>query len=85
MDVTVVEENEGVLEFEVNDSVLPNVLASKMAKNNVDAFFYRPHPLLPGYRVHIESSNPRKDLSKAVGDVESDLKELTALFNKSLK
>jgi len=26
--------------------------------NKVDAYAYEPHPLLPGYRLHIEAKEP---------------------------
>ena len=85
MDVKIIEQTKQELEIEIDDDVLPNVLANNLIKKKVDAYFYDPHPLLPGFRLNISSSKAKTDLKKAVGDVEKDLKEFSKLLKKELK
>jgi DNA-directed RNA polymerase subunit L len=85
MEVTYIQDDEEDLEIEINDSILPNVLATRLARNKIDSYFYNPHPLLPGYRIHLESKNGKKDIKKAISDVEKDIDEMSDLFSKGLK
>ncbi|MEA1924474.1 MAG: hypothetical protein U9M95_01245 [Candidatus Altiarchaeota archaeon] len=85
MEVTLIQDDKENLEIEINDSLLPNVLATRLARNRIDSYFYNPHPLLPGYRVHIESKDGKEDLKKAINDLEKDIGELSKLFSKELK
>jgi len=85
MEVTLIQDDNEDLEIEINDSILPNVLATRLARNKIDSYFYNPHPLLPGYRIHLESKNGNKDIKKAISDVEKDIDEMSDLFSKGLK
>ncbi|OYT54793.1 MAG: hypothetical protein B6U72_01625 [Candidatus Altiarchaeales archaeon ex4484_2] len=85
MDVAIIEDDKEKLEIEINDSTLPNALATRLARNRIDAYFYNPHPLLPGYRIHIESKNGKEDLKKAINDLKGDIEEIYNLFSKELK
>lgn len=82
MKASIIEKKDGVLEIECDDKPLPNTLLAALIKNKVDAYTYEPHPLLPGYRLHIEADNPMKELQAALKSVESDWdkfeKELTS-------
>ena len=81
MKVTILEKKDGLLEIEFEDKVLPQALLSVLMKNKVDAYTFEPHPLLPGYRLHIEADKPEKELEKAIKTVEEDWEK----FGKELR
>jgi len=53
--------------------------------NKVDAYAYEPHPLLPGYRLHIEAKDPLKELNSAIKTVEADWKAFQKEFGAKYK
>lgn len=85
MKVSIVEKKDGLLELEFDDKVLPNALLGVLMANKVDAYAFEPHPLLPGYRLHIESKDPMKELNTAIKTVESDWKAFQKEFEAKYK
>ena len=85
MKVTIIEKKDGLLEIEFEDKVLPNALLSVLMKNKVDAYTFEPHPLLPGYRLHIEADKPEKELEKAIKSVEDDWNKLGKELKSKVK
>ncbi len=85
MKVSIVEKKDGLLDLEFDDKVLPNALVSVLMANKVDAYAYEPHPLLPGYRLHIEASDPMKELNTAIKTVEADWKAFEKEFKAKYK
>jgi DNA-directed RNA polymerase subunit L len=71
MKVNIIEKKKEVLEIEFDDKTLPNALLAVLMKNKVDAYAYEPHPLMPGYRLHIETEDPVKELKAALKEVET--------------
>lgn len=85
MKVSIVEKKDGLLEIECDDKVLPNALLGVLMANKVDAYAYEPHPLLPGYRLHIEAKDPLKELNSAIKTVEADWKAFQKEFSAKYK
>lgn len=81
MKIKFLKKTKDTLEIESDDNVLPNVLCSALTKNDVDAYYYIPHPLLPRHVLHIDAKEPMEKLRSAVSSVESDWTK----FGKLLK
>ena len=69
MEFKFVEKKKGVVEVEFNEKDIPICLASTLVKNGVDAYWYEPHPLMPGVRLHIEAEDAMKEFKGAVSDL----------------
>ena len=74
MDYKVVEKGKDYIEVELTDKALPNALLPILDGAGIDAYAYEPHPLKPGYRLHITADNPEKELKKAVDTLLKDWK-----------
>ncbi len=85
MKVSIIEKKDSLLDIEFDDKVLPNALLSVLMANKVDAYAYEPHPLLPGYRLHIEAKDPLKELNTAIKTVEADWKAFEKEFKAKYK
>lgn len=85
MKVSIIDKKDGLLDVEFDDKVLPNALLSVLMANKVDAYAYEPHPLLPGYRLHIEAKDPMKELNSALKTVEADWKAFEKEFKAKYK
>jgi len=85
MEIKILENKKDVVEIEFDDKTLPNVLASELTKEGVDAYVYEKHPLFPGYRLHIAGDEPMKKLKKAVSAAESEWSEFKKELLKGLK
>jgi len=72
MDFKFVEKKKGVVEVEFDDKDIPICLASTLVKNGVDAYWYEPHPLMDGVRLHVESDDAFKDFKAAVNDLSKE-------------
>ena len=66
MDVKVVVEEDKVFEIEFSEKELPVALLPVLRDSGVEVYTYEPHPLKPGFRLHIEAANPRRELEKAL-------------------
>ena len=85
MKVSIIEKKDGLLDMEFDDKVLPNALVGVLMANKVDAYAYEPHPLIPGYRLHIEAKDPMKELNTAIKTVEADWKAFEKEFKAKYK
>lgn len=84
MDYKVVEKDKGVLEIELDDKTLLNALLSVLRESKADAYTYDPHPLIPGFRLHIESKDPEGDLRKALSSLDKVVADLEKQAKKVL-
>lgn len=82
MAITILENKKDDLELEFDGKELPNALLDVLLKKGVDAYAYDPHPLLPGYRLHIRDKNPKNRLKDSLKIVD---KEWNDFGNQLLK
>jgi DNA-directed RNA polymerase subunit L len=85
MEFKFIEKKKDIVELEFYEKEVPLALVSALLKNNVDAYWYEPHPLKPGFRVHIESDDAQADLKKAVPDLETDWRKFQKEVESKLK
>lgn len=81
MEFTFVEKKKGVVELEFDEKEIPICLASTLVKNGVDAYWYEPHPLMGGIRLHIQADDALKEFKAALKDLDGEWGE----FKKALK
>ncbi|MFC2163033.1 hypothetical protein ACFLRF_05070 [Candidatus Altiarchaeota archaeon] len=81
MDFKVIEKKKDSLELEFDEKEIPLLIVHELTKNGIDAYFYDPHPLLHGFRVHIDADDPMKEFKKAVDELSKDW----SLFKKELE
>ncbi len=85
MDVKIIKNKKDSLEIEIDDNIILPVIADTLIKNGVDAYFYNPHPLLPGFRLHIDSDKPIGTLKNAIKIVKDNLNEFAQLLQVEMK
>ncbi len=85
MEIKFIQKKKGVIELEFDNKVLPNALFGVLSEKNIDAYVYGPHPLLPGYRLHVEAPDAMEGLNSALSRVEKEWKEFGNLLKKELK
>lgn len=85
MEVKFIQKEKDVLKLEFDDKALPNALAEVLSDGGVDAYVYEPHPLIIGYRLHVEAPDATKELKSALDRVEQEWKEFNTLLKKELK
>ncbi|MFH0861354.1 MAG: hypothetical protein V1921_09150 [Candidatus Altiarchaeota archaeon] len=76
MECKIIENEKNKLVIESDDKTLLSVLSSELKSMGVDAYSYDPHPLIKGYRLSIEASNPSAVLKKAMKKAGADWKKL---------
>ena len=77
MEMNVVKEEPGMLELEFEGKEVALAILSVFKAKKVDAYVYEPHPLKPGFRLHIESKNPRKEVEAAAKSIDKQLSSLS--------
>jgi DNA-directed RNA polymerase subunit L len=85
MDYKVVEKKKDMMELEFDEKEMPVALANQLQKSGVDAYWYEPHPLIKGFRVHIDSETAEADLKKAVASLNKEWSELSKALKTKLK
>jgi len=85
MEFKFVEKKKGVVEVEFDEKEIPICLAAILARSGVDAYWYEPHPLMPGVRLHLEADDAMKELKKAVGDLGGEWSEFKKLVLSKTK
>lgn len=76
MDISIVEKTGDKMEIEFQNKEAGICLVSELLDAEVDAYGYTPHPLIPGYRVCVESENHEKDVKKAIKNMKKNWKDL---------
>jgi len=85
MEFKFVEKKKGSVEVEFDEKEIPVSLASILTGNGVDAYWYEPHPLMAGVRLHINSDDAMKDFKKAVNDLSGEWGEFKKLVLSKTK
>ncbi len=80
MAIRFIEKKNASVELEFDDKILPNLLRADLIRHEVDSYCYDPHPLLPGYRLHVDAKDAIKEIKGSLKRVEKDWKD----FGKAL-
>ena len=72
MEFKFVEKKKDVIELEFDEKELPIAITAILLKNDVDAYWYEPHPLKVGFRLHIEADEAMAELKKAVSGLDAE-------------
>lgn len=75
MTIKFIEKKKESVEMEFDDKVLPNLLRTNLIEHGVDSYCYDPHPLLPGYRLHVDAKDALKEIKGSVKRLEKDWKD----------
>ncbi|RLI92512.1 MAG: hypothetical protein DRO89_02005 [Candidatus Altiarchaeales archaeon] len=85
MEIKFIQKKKGVIELEFDDKTLPNALVGVLSERGIDAYVYDPHPLMPGYRLHVEAPDAMKELKSALNQVEKKWKSFHKLVKGEMK
>ncbi|MFH1054651.1 MAG: hypothetical protein V1744_01005 [Candidatus Altiarchaeota archaeon] len=85
MEFKIVEKKKDVVVLEFDEKDVPVALVGALLRNDVDAYWYEPHPLKKGFRVHIEAEDAMKELKKAVSDLDSEWTQFRKAVESKLK
>ena len=72
MEFKFIEKKKDVVEVEFDEKEIPICLASTLVRNGVDAYWYEPHPLLVGIRLHIQDDDAMGVFKTAVKDLSKE-------------
>jgi DNA-directed RNA polymerase subunit L len=85
LDFKFIEKKKNILELEFDEKEIPVMLVHELTNKGVDAYYYEPHPLLTGFRVHIEAKDALSELKSAVKALDKDWSELKKAVEARLK
>ncbi len=85
MEFKFVEKKKGTLEMEFDEREMPVALTGMLLRNGVDAYWYEPHPLKAGVRLHVDADDAQAELKRAVKDLEQDWSQLRKAVEAKLK
>ena len=85
MEVKFLEKKKDMVELEFIEKDVPVALVGALLRNDVDAYWYEPHPLKKGFRVHIDADDAPKELKKAVTNLASDWSTFKKALEAKLK
>jgi len=80
----ILEDRKNSIEIRFSEKSFPNALLDKLHRNGIDAYVYEPHPLLNEIRLRIEATEPKKELKKAIKEIEREWGEFNKLLMKEL-
>jgi hypothetical protein len=80
-----IEKKKGIVELEFNEKEVPVALSSVLLDRGVDAYWYEPHPLKPGFRLHVEADDAMGELKKAVSSLDSEWSQFWKAVEAKLK
>ena len=72
MEFKFIEKKKGVVEVEFYEKEIPVCLASTLVRSGIDAYWYEPHPLMAGIRLHVEADDALKEFKGAVSDLSKE-------------
>jgi hypothetical protein len=72
MEVKFIEKKKDVVELEFDEKEIALALAGVLLRSEVDAYWYEPHPLKPGFRLHIDAHDAPAELKKAVSALDAE-------------
>ena len=85
MEFKFVEKKKDYVELEFDEKEVPLALVGMLIQNDVDAYWYQPHPLKKGFRVHIDGEDAQKDLKKAVATLDGEWNQFKKALEAKLK
>jgi hypothetical protein len=85
MEYIFIEKKKGVVELEFDEKEVPVALSGVLLRNGVDAYWYDPHPLKPGFRLHLEADDAMGELKKAVKGLDSEWSAFKKAVSPKLK
>jgi hypothetical protein len=85
MEFKIVEKKKDMIELEFDEKEIPLALSGALLQNGVDAYWYEPHPLKPGFRLHIDSEDAMAELKKAVTSLDSEWSQFSKAVEAKLK
>ncbi len=77
MDINIVEKKKDMIEIEFFEKEVAISLVGELLSAGIDAYWYEPHPLIPGFRVHLDSNKPAADLKNAVASLKKDWADMS--------
>ena len=85
MEYKFIEKKKGVVEVEFDEKAVPVALVGVFANNNVDAYWYEPHPLKKGFRLHVEAEDAMGEFKKAVSGLDAEWGQFRKAVEGKLK
>jgi DNA-directed RNA polymerase subunit L len=85
MEFKFVEKKKDVVELEFDEKEIPVALCGVLSANDVDAYWYEPHPLIPGFRLHIEAADAQAELKKAIATLGAEWSQFKKGVEAKLK
>jgi DNA-directed RNA polymerase subunit L len=85
MEFKFVEQKKDVIELEFDEKETPMALVGVLSNSGVDAYGYEPHPLIKGFRVHIEADDAKAELKKAVDSLDTQWSQFKKAVTAKLK
>jgi len=81
----IVEMEKEKIEIEFDDKIMPNLIASKLLENGIDAYMYEPHSLIKGTFLHAEGKSLNTKMKKSLKELDSEFDEFESVLKKALK
>jgi len=85
MEFRFVEKKKDVVEVEFDEKEMPVALVGVLLESDIDAYWYEPHPLIPGFRLHIEADDAMGEFKKAVTRLNREWSEFKKALEAKLK
>jgi len=85
MEFKIVEKKKDALELEFDEKEIPLALSGVLLQSGVDAYWYEPHPLKIGFRLHIDADDAMAELKKAVTSLDSEWSQFRKAVEAKLK
>ena len=85
MEFKFISKRKGVVELEFDETEVPVALSGVLLRSGVDAYWYDPHPLKPGFRLHVEAEDALGELKKAVSGLDSEWVQFRKAVEAKLK
>jgi hypothetical protein len=85
MEFKFTEKKKDTVELEFDEKETPLALTGILSRNGVDAYWYEPHPLKVGFRLHLEADDAMAELKKAIKDLDSEWGQFKKAVEAKLK
>ncbi|MFH0862484.1 MAG: hypothetical protein V1875_05570 [Candidatus Altiarchaeota archaeon] len=85
MEFKFVEKKKDTLELEFDEKEIPLALSGVLLQNGIDAYWYEPHPLKTGFRLHIDADDAMAELKKAVTALDLEWSQFRKAVEGKLK
>ena len=85
MEFKFVEKKKDTIELEFDEKEIPLALKGVLLKNGIDAYWYEPHPLKVGFRLHIDADDAMAELKKAAAGLDTEWGQFRKAVESKLK